>query len=121
MNINIKYSNLDSTAAIEKYVLDKIGSLEKLFQRLDSKNIPQVQVEIARTTKHHQKGPVFRAECNLELPGKLLRAVHEDWNIRRAIDEVKHQLREEINKYKEKVRPQDSRGEEKIRKLLGKE
>lgn len=120
MNINIKYTNLDSTPAIENYVIDKIGLLEKFIKRLDEKTIPQVQVEIARSNKHHQKGDVYHIECNIELPGKLIRAETENWDVRLGIDEVKDILDLELKKYLEKFRPQDSRGQEKLRKLRGK-
>lgn len=120
MNINIKYTNLDSTPAIEKYVIEKISSLGKFIKRLDEKTVAQAQVEIARSTKHHQKGDVYHIECNLELPGKLLRAETENWDVRLGVDEVKDILDREIKKYGEKFRPQDSRGQEELRKLRGK-
>ena len=31
-------------------------------------------VEIGKTTQHHQKGKVFRAECQMRLPGKSIRS-----------------------------------------------
>ena len=120
MNVNVKYTNLDSTAAIEKYVIDKITSLEKFIKRLDERAIPQAQVEIARANRHHQKGDVYHIECNLELPGKLLRAETENWDVRLGIDAGKDELQRELKKYKEKFRPQDSRGQEELRKLRGK-
>lgn len=120
MNINIKYINLDSTAAIEKYIVDKIESLDKLMKRLDERLMAQANVEIARTTKHHKNGPVFRAECNLQLPGRLLRVAHEDWDVRRCVDEVRQTLERQIGDYMEKIRPQDSRGQKTLRKLRGK-
>ena len=120
MNINVKYTNLDSTPAIEKYVIDKINSLEKFIKRLDEKIIAQAQVEIARTTKHHQRGNVYHLECNLELPGKLIRAETENWDVRLGVDEIKGILDSELKKYLEKMRPQDSRGQEELRKLRGK-
>ena len=120
MNINIKYTNLGSTPAIEKYVIDKISSLEKFIKRLDEKTISQVQVEIARSNKHHQKGNVYHLECNLELPGKLIRAETENWDVRLGIDEIKDILDSELKKYLEKIRPQDSRGQKELRKLRGK-
>ncbi len=121
MNINIKYTNLDSTAAIEKYVVDKIGMLEKFIKRLDEKSIPQVQVEIARSTKHHNKGDVYHLECNLELPGRLLRAETENWDVRLGVDEIKDIMDMEIKKYLERFRPQDSGGQAMLRKLRGKD
>lgn len=120
MKINIKATNLDLTPAIRSYIEEKIGSLEKYLKRLVEKGAVEVFIEIARTTKHHQKGPVFKAECNLELPGKLVRAEHSDWHIRRAIDEIKKELQQEVEKYTTKFRAQDSSKRNKIRELRGK-
>lgn len=120
MIINIKYTNLDSTLAIDKYINQKIGALEKFIGSLDKKGVVKARVEIARTTKHHQKGNVYHAECNLELPGKLLRAESENWDVRLAIDEIRGILALEIKKYSEKFRPQDGRGQEELRNLRGK-
>jgi len=120
MIINIKYTNLDSTPAIEEYINQKIGALEKFVEALDKKGVVKTRVEIARTTQHHQKGEVYHAECNLELPGKLLRAESENWDIRLAIDEIKDILDLEIKKYSEKFRPQDGGGQAALRKLRGK-
>lgn len=120
MNINIKYTNLDSTLAIEEYIKEKIGSLEKFVHGMDQKGVAEAFVEIARTTKHHQKGDVFRAECDLKLSGKILRASHEDWDVRLCVDEVRQEIEQQLKKYLERVRPQDSGGQKKLRELRGK-
>ncbi len=98
----------------------KIGSLDKFIGSMHGAEALEAYVEIARTSKHHQKGDVFRAECNLELPGKLLRAEYEDWDARRAVDEVRKIMEMEIRKYKEIVRAQDSGGAKEARELRGK-
>lgn len=120
MNLNIKGTQLDLTPAIRVYIEDKIGSLEKFIERIDAKDAVAVRVEISRTTKHHRKGPVFRAECNLRLPGKLLRAEHVDWDVRRCVDEIKKELQQQLKKYLSRVRPQDSKNIKKLRMLRGK-
>ncbi len=117
MTINIKYTNLDSTPAIRQFVEEKVNSLAK---PLKNKGVAKATVEIARSTKHHQKGDIYHAECNLELPGKLLRAESENWDVRLAVNEVCERLSQEITKYLAKVRPQDSRGQKELRKLRGK-
>jgi len=101
MKINIKATNLDLTPSIVRYIEEKISSTEKFLEKFENKSEAEVFVEIARTTNHHRKGEVFRAEANMELPGKVLRADHEDWDIRVAIDKVKDKFQAEIKKYKE--------------------
>lgn len=120
MRLIIKYTNLSATPAIDAYVDQKIGTLKKFFVDWEKTREVLVEVELARTTHHHNKGDVFYAEVNIDTPVKLLRATHKDWDLRVAIDQVKDQLQREIKKFNAKGRPQDSRGQEKLRKLRGK-
>lgn len=103
MVINIKATNLKLTPAIEDYINQKIErDLAKFVRRLDEKGAAKLFIEIARTTRHHKQGDVFRAEADLRLPGKVLRAEAEEWDIRVAVDQIKDELQREIKKYKER-------------------
>ena len=121
MKINVKYTNLDSTPAMNEYINEKIGGLEKFVKRMAEKGVAEAFVEVARSTKHHQKGDVYHIECNLKLSGKLLRAETENWDVRLGVDEVRDILNLEIKKYLERFRPQDSGGQKQLRKLRGKD
>lgn len=121
MKINIKATNLELTQAIREYIEIKIGSLEHFLKRFEikkekefnaensigkfpagrAKNVIEVFVEIAHTTKHHRHGNILYAEATMHLGKKILRAEHSDWDIRVAIDKVKDKLQQEIIKYKE--------------------
>jgi len=101
MRIDIKATNLELTPAIREYIEIKIGSLSHFLKRFEVKNEIEVFVEIARTSRHHKSGDVFCAEASFSIGKKLLRAEHDDWNIRVAIDKVKDKLQQEIKKYKE--------------------
>ncbi len=57
-------------------------------------------VEIARTTKHHRHGDVFRAEVNIKIGGKILRAQMQGGDIRVAIDGAREELKMELQKEK---------------------
>ena len=100
MKINIKATNLELTASLKNYVEEKIGSISKLIQKWNMDNSIEVRVEIGRTTNHHHKGDVFRAEADLRLPGKILRAEDENIDLHAAIDKVENVLKREIDKYK---------------------
>ncbi|MBI2515152.1 ribosome-associated translation inhibitor RaiA [Candidatus Wolfebacteria bacterium] len=100
MKINLKATNLDLTPAIREYLEKRIGSLEKFVKRFEIRGEVKLEVEIARTARHHRKGNVFYAEVNLHLPKKILRAEHSDADIRAAIDKVKDKLKMELVKYK---------------------
>lgn len=97
MAINIKGTNLDLTPALKQYVEDKIISLIKFYSGLT-----QVRVELERTTKHHHKGEVWRAEANISGPKHLFRAEAVADDIYSAIDEMKDELKRELQALKEK-------------------
>lgn len=97
MQISIKATNIELTPAIEEYINQKIGSLEKFI----SAQYCKVYVEVGKTTQHHRRGNIFRAKVNMELPGKLIRSEAEEWDLRVAIDRVKDELQQELKRYKE--------------------
>lgn len=101
MKLNIKCTNFEFTPIISQYIEGKLGLLDKLIEKFDIEGGVRSDVEVGRTTQHHLKGPVYRAEINLHLPGKMLRAEHEDFDLRIAIDRAKGKLQREIVKYKE--------------------
>jgi len=104
MNINIKGTNLELTEAIKNYAEEKIISLNKFFD-----NIQTADIDVGMTSHHHQKGDIFYAEVNLAVPGKLLRVVKEEPNLYKAIDKVKDHLKVELEKMKEKMRAKDKK------------
>jgi putative sigma-54 modulation protein len=105
MKINIKATNLKLTPSIEDFVEEKIGSLEKFTH-----GILEAIVEVGKTTNHHKSGPFFRAEADLVLPGKVLRAEAEEKDLYIAITRVKDELQTEVKKYKEKMIARRKRG-----------
>lgn len=124
MKINIKATNLDLTPAITVYIEEKINGLEKFIsgeslKQWDENNQAAVEadVEIARTTNHHRQGDVYRAEVNLKVPGRVLRAEAEQWDMRVAIDEVKNELQTELKKYKNKQETEFRKGSRILKKL----
>lgn len=104
MKITIKATAVDLTPALKEYIEEKIGSLAKFLTRFDAEGAVGARVEVGRTTRHHHKGLVFRAEVNIDVPGKVLRAETEDSDIRAAIDKAKDKLKREAEKYKEMQR-----------------
>ena len=100
MQIDIVATNLELTAPLREYIETKIGKLSKFLKRFDKDNEVYVKVEVARQSRHHRHGEVYRAEGNLYLPGDMLRAEHKAEDIRVAVDNVKDKLQREIRKYK---------------------
>jgi putative sigma-54 modulation protein len=100
MNIIIRATNLELTPELRAYIEEKFSNLTRYFE-----NILEVHIEIEKTTRHHQKGRIFRAEANLRVPIKgLLRVEKAEKDIYKAIDKVKDHFKEELVRYKEKLR-----------------
>ena len=95
------FIGLDSTPSIESYVREKLLSIEKLMAHLDHEGASELHLELARTTKHHHKGLVYRASGHLKLPKKSFQAEAEAEDIRSAIDALKGKLHGEVERYKD--------------------
>ena len=99
MKIDLKTKNFEITPSIKIYLEQKLNSLDKFLPKDES---VFADVELAKTTEHHKKGDIFMAEINLTVPGRLIRAVAEEWDLHVAIDAVKEELQREITMNKEK-------------------
>lgn len=97
MKFSIKGTNIQITEGIKDHVASKIENLDKYYAK-----IIKARIEVGLITHHHQKGNIFRAEGNIEVPGTLLRSesLHEDLYV--AIDELTKKLKRELRRFKEK-------------------
>lgn len=99
MDIHVYGKNLKISPEVEAHIREELKNLQKF---IDGKIIPEANIEVGITSFHHQKGDVYRAEINLPVPGKLLRAEEEAENIHTAINIVKEELERQIKKYRGK-------------------
>jgi ribosomal subunit interface protein len=109
MKINIKATNIELNDSLRFWVQEKIGELEKFLGAFGPEDLiagekekVEIWVEIGKTTKHHLKGDVFRAEVQFHLPKKSIRAEAINADLRTAINEAKDELQREIKQYKGK-------------------
>lgn len=116
MKINIHTKNMELTEAIENYVNERVGSLKKLIKNADSTIL--AEVEIGKTTMHHNAGNVYRAELNISYSGVFLRAEATKEDLYAAIDEVKDEMMRELRQKKTKEESLFKRGAIKIKHLL---
>ena len=101
MNINIKSSHLELTPALKQYVTEKMEMLEKyLGTRV---KVIDCDFEIEKAVGGQNKGEIFRAEANLQVPNEILRVEKTEADMYKAIDKVKDHLELVIKKYKEKL------------------
>jgi len=130
MKIVIKTKNLKLDRTFKDFINEKINSLEgflkilqdkkKYFNHFFGKGKPRVEVwvEIEKTTHHHKKGPFFRAEAQMRLPGKSLRAEAEREDLKMAVVEVKDELQRQLKEYKEKAEAISKRKMRSVKKMF---
>jgi len=113
---NIKATNIELTDAISDYVAKKIDMLEKYVDQDDTSI--NVDIEVEKTTDHHQKGELFRAEANFYVGGKMFRAEATNEDLYASIDEMKDELARVLSEKKKKDRTQQRKGGSFIKKML---
>ncbi|MCX6812944.1 MAG: ribosome-associated translation inhibitor RaiA [Candidatus Azambacteria bacterium] len=118
MKIDLKTKNFEITPSIRTYLQEKLGTLDKFLPKDES---IFADVELAQTTKHHHKDDIFKAEVNLKMPGRLIRAVAEKWDLHAAIDVVKDELQKKITVSKERRLSLYRRGARLLKKFLRRE
>ncbi len=95
----LKATGFELTAAITAYAEEKVQHMDKFLTSVQEPK--RASIELEKTTNHHNKGQIFRAEVMLELPGKMLRAEATNEELYAAIDAVKDILERQVVQYKE--------------------
>ncbi len=95
---------MDLTEAIKSRVERALAKVAKLTQKLEPADI---RVDVGKTSQHHQKGDVFKAEYNLTIPGTMIRAEATMDDLYAAIDKASDDLRRQVKKYKDKLQDAD--------------
>ncbi|HNP75455.1 MAG TPA: ribosome-associated translation inhibitor RaiA [bacterium] len=96
MQINIKAQKARLAPEAHQIINEKIGSLTKYCDC-----IIKADIEVGISTRHHQKGDIYLAKANLEVPGRLLRAEAETDDIGKSMNIVREKLKLELKRYKE--------------------
>jgi len=102
MIINIHATGIELTDALKQYATEKMEGLTKFYE-----NIQTIDIDIGIRNHHHQKGKIYYAECNVSIPGKLVRVVKEAVELYKAIDKVKDHLKLELKDKKGKMIDKD--------------
>ncbi len=117
MKITIESSGIDLTPSLKIYIENKLGTLSKIIEKLEGgKSEAEIVAEVSRTTKHHHKGFIFRAEGNLKFGKTLLRAEANGEDVRAAVDFLKDELKREIVNFKERFSALSRRKERSAKK-----
>lgn len=117
MRITIRQKDVEITDALREYIARKIVQpAERLLKRAGPDDMPILDIEIARTTRHHHKGTIYRASATLTLGKAILRAGAEDEDAHAACDAIEEELKREILTHKEKSRAMVKRGARKAKR-----
>ncbi len=123
MRIHIQTKNIELSEDIAEYIKEKIGELDKFIsypedgKKEGGRSPVEAWVEVGRTTFHHRKGDVYRAEVQLSIGGKSLRAESESEDLKTSITDVKDELQREVKKFKGKKDTIERRSKRIIKKL----
>ncbi len=134
MKITIKSTNLKLTSALHDYIEQKINGLERFIKKVGIKDRSfdpstklsikkgkppfEIWLEVGRTTFHHKKGNVYRAESQIRFSGKSIRSEVVGPDLRIVINEIKDELQREFKKYQKKQMAIYKRGARKFKKSL---
>lgn len=89
MRITLKGTNIELTPELKAYAEEKIETLAKFNPK-----ITEVDCELGLTSRHHQKGNIYRAELNVSVSGAMLRVEKNVDSIYKAIDKVRDHMAE---------------------------
>ncbi|MBU4422000.1 ribosome-associated translation inhibitor RaiA [Candidatus Parcubacteria bacterium] len=113
---SIKYTGIESSPALNEYVEEKIATLSKYVENFGTPR--DIRVELEKTTHHHQTGPFFRAEANINIPGHFFRAEQTADDIYDAIDMLKNDLERQLSDYSDKLRTKKRDGGQEMKNML---
>lgn len=99
MNTNIKTTTIALTPAISDYINKRLA---KIAHFLDGDSTAQCDIELAKTSGHHQKGNIFKAEIHIVGAGKNFYASSTQPDLYAAIDIVQSEIIQELKSGKAK-------------------
>lgn len=102
MQYNIHATGLQLTLAIKEAAVEKFGRLERILGAMNKKGEILLDIELARTTHHHHKGKIFRAELHIPMGRKSVYAASESDDLYDAIDHCVAAIKRQLLKIKEK-------------------
>ncbi len=111
----IKTTNMELTDAISQYVNKKVDALHKFIMPEEE---ALAEIEIGRTTNHHHKGDVYKAEINLFYGKENFRTVIINNDMYASIDKMKEGILNEVRRSKRKRFHLFKKGHQKIKDIL---
>lgn len=124
MNVQIQGTNIEITDELYDFVHNKLADALEALGSLDRDPV-KVDVELERTTRRHPKELEdqrrYRAETNVTVPSRLIRAERSADTMHQAIVEMKHVLTRELREWREQVIDDRRAGGRQAKHQLGEE
>ena len=99
MNIRVKATSITLSPSLSEFVNKCLG---KVSGMISDDSTAQCDVELARTTQHHQKGDVFKAEIHIVGEGIDAYASVEREDLNTAINDARDEIIRKIRSNKGK-------------------
>ncbi|MCX6781280.1 MAG: ribosome-associated translation inhibitor RaiA [Candidatus Magasanikbacteria bacterium] len=99
MQITFHSTGLTLTNAIKEIAAEKYARLDKIVGTLHDN--PLVTVELSRTTHHHHKGKIFRAEVHMAMGRQSVYAAAESDDLYDSMDQSVAAIKKQILRIKE--------------------
>ncbi|HCB35822.1 MAG: hypothetical protein A2W52_03420 [Candidatus Taylorbacteria bacterium RIFCSPHIGHO2_02_49_25] len=116
MRLNLKATNVTLTDDIRSYLEKRLATLDKLIDVEDP--LVLIDVELGRTTKHHQSGDIFFAEINIHRGKEAFRAVSNRSDLNSAIDDMHDEIAGELFSWKGRKKSFSRRGAQIAKAIL---
>ncbi len=113
--ITTKTKNITLTTELKETLEKCLKTLARLLPEKDASAL--FEVDLSRTTKHHQAGKVFCAELNLSINGELIRAEAVEETIEAAIDHAKNELKRELIEFNSRVKSLARKGARRAKEI----
>ena len=105
---------MELTNSITEHINDRVETINKFL----NDNNAIIQIEVGRTTNHHNKGDVFRAEFNLKSNDKNFYAESSKSDLYLAINDAKDQIISSLKSKKGRSMTLFTRGARSVKKML---
>ena len=106
MHIKLQGTNLSLTPEIRSFVHKKLKDCQRALGDVNPGAV-HIAIELERTTRRHpmerRDEQLYRAEANVKVPGRLIRAEESAMHLEQAIVQMKNTLTRNIRHWRERA------------------
>lgn len=116
MNIKILGTRIELTPELKGHIEKKLEAADKLMDPTDTTIL--YEVEVGKTTEHHEKGDIYKAEVHVRKKGGNIYATAHAEDVLSAMDKVKDEIVRALATDKDKKETLLRKGQMQIKKIL---